>query len=148
MGTIDPEGYRRRQRRRALIGWIGGFLAIAVFVVLAAVFGHDDDGRRIVKVPYGDVMTSHDFEEVHVGEEDVVVLERLAATGRPEELTKKYVLALFPPRPEDSYCVYWEFSDEPQIFARLCFATDDGELIEKRHHSVLHPPVEGQSPVV
>ena len=148
MGSIDPEGYRRRQRRRALIGWIGGFLAIVVFFVLAAVFGHDDHERRIVKVPYGDVMTSHDFQEVHLGEEDVVVLERLAATGRPEELTKKYVLVLFPPRPEGSYCVYWEFSDEPEIFARLCFATDGGELIEKRRHSVLHPPAKGQSTVV
>lgn len=148
MGTIDPEAYRRRQRRRARIGWIGGFLAIVAFVVLAAVFGHEGHGRHLIKVPYGDVMTSHDFEEVHLGEEDVVVLERLAATGRPEELTKKYVLTLFPPRAEDTYCVYWEFSDEPQIFARLCFATDDGELIEKRRHSVLHPPIDGQSTVV
>ena len=148
MGTIDPEGYRRRQRRRALIGWIGGFLAIIAFFVLAAVFGHDDHERRIVKVPYGDVMTSHDYQEVHLGEEDVVVLERLAATGRPEELTKKYVLVLFPPRPEGTYCVYWEFSDEQQIFARLCFDKEDGEMVEKRRHSVLHPPAEGQSTVV
>lgn len=144
----DPEGYRRRQRRRALIGWFGGFLAIAAFVVLIAVGGSDHHERRIVKVPYGDVMTSHDFEEVHLGEEDVVVLERLAESGRPENLTKEFVLVLFPPVPEGAYCVYWEFSDEQEIFARLCFAKDGGEMVDKRKHSVLHPPVGGQSTVV
>jgi hypothetical protein len=144
----DPEGYRRRQRRRALIGWFGGFLAIAAFVVLLLVGGGDHQQRRTLKVPYGDVMTARDYDEIHLGEEDVVVLERLVETGRPEKLTKKFVLVLFPPVPEDAYCVYWEFSDEPQIFARLCFATDDGKLVEKRKHSVLHPPVGGQSTVV
>jgi hypothetical protein len=145
---IDPEAYRRRQRRRALIGWIGGFFVLVAFVVLIAVGGGGEHHRRLIKVPYGDVMTSHDFEEVHLGEEDVVVLERLAGTGRPEELTKEYVLVLFPPVPEDAYCVYWEFSDEQQIFARLCFDKGDGEMIEKRKRNVLHPPVGGQSTVV
>jgi hypothetical protein len=145
----DPEGYRRRQRRRALIGWIGGFLAIAAFVALIAVGGGSEhQERRTLKVPYGDVMTARDYGEIHLGEEDVVVLERLVETGRPENLTKKFVLVLFPAPPDDAYCVYWEFSDEPQIFARTCFDTDNGELVEKRKHSVLHPPVGGQSTVV
>jgi hypothetical protein len=144
----DPEGYRRRQRRRALIGWFGGSLAIVAFLVLVGLASDEHHERRMIKVPYGDVMTAHDFDEVHLGEEDVVVLERLAGTGRPEELTKEYVLVLFPPVPEDAYCVYWEFSDEQQIFARLCFDKDDGEMIEKRKRNVLHPPVGGQSTVV
>jgi hypothetical protein len=144
----DPEGYRSRQRRRALIGWFGGFLAIAAFVVLLVVGGNDQQQRRTLKVPYGDVMTSRDYDEIHLGEGDVAVLERLVKTGRPEKLTKEFVLVLFPPAPVDAYCVYWEFSDEPQIFARLCFAKDDGELVEKRRHSVRHPPVGGQSTVV
>ena len=144
----DPESYRRRQRRRALIGWIGGFLAVAAFVVLLAVGGGDHHERRTIKVQYGDVMTSRDFGEIHLGEEDVVVLERLAESGRPERFTKKFVLVLFPSVPDGAYCVYWEFSDEPQIFARLCFDKDDGELVDKRRHSVLHPPVDGQGTVV
>ncbi len=146
--SIDPQAYRRRQRRRALIGWIGGFLAIAAVVVLVVVGGSEHHERRLIHVPYGDVMTSHDFDEVHLGEEDVVVLERLAETGRPEELTKKFVLVLFPPVPEDAYCLYWEFSDQPDMFARLCFEKDGGEMVEKQSHSVLHPPVGGQSTVV
>ena len=136
----DPEGYRRRQRRRALIGWLGGFLAIAAAVVLLAVGGGSDHReRRTPKVPYGDVMTARDYGEIHLGEEDVVVLERLVETGRPEKLTKKFVLVLFPPPPEDSYCVYWEFSDEPQIFARLCFSESSGDLVQKRKHDVFKP---------
>jgi hypothetical protein len=145
----DPESYRRRQRRRALIGWIGGFFGIVAFVLLIVVSAGDDHHeRRIIKVQYGDVMTSRDFDEVHLGEEDVVVLERLAETGRPEKLTKEFVLVLFPPVPEGAYCLYWEFSDEPDVFARLCFDKEDGEMVEKRSHSVLHPPVDGQSTVV
>jgi hypothetical protein len=144
----DRESYRRRRRRRAVIGWIGGFVILAAFVGVIAVGGGTEHHRRLIKVPPGDLMTSHDFEEVHLGEEDVVVLERLAQTGRPEELTKEYVLVLFPPVPEGAYCVYWEFSDEQQIFARLCFDKDDGEMIEKSKHNVLHPPVDGQSTVV
>jgi len=146
--AIDPLDHRRRQRRRALIGWFGGFLAVVAFLVLVVLPGGDHHDRRTIKVPYGDVMTSRDYDEIHLGEEDVVVLERLVETGRPEKLTKEFVLVLFPPVPEDAYCVYWEFSDEPQIFARLCFATDDGELVDKRKHSVLHPPLGGQSTVV
>lgn len=145
---IDPESYRSRQRRRALIGWIGGFLVVAAIVVLVTVGGSDRHERRTIKVQYGDVMTSRDFGEIHLGEEDVVVLERLAESGRPEKFTKEYVLVLFPPVPDGAYCVYWEFSDEPQIFARLCFDSDDGELVDKRKHSVLHPPVGGQGTVV
>jgi hypothetical protein len=145
---LHAESYRRRQRRRALIGWIGGFLAVVAIFVLVALLGDDHHERRTVRVPYGDVTTSRDFDEVHLGEEDVVVLERLANTGRPENLTKEFVLVLFPPVPEDAYCNYWEFSDEPQIFARLCFSTVDGELVDKRKHSVLHPPVGWQSTVV
>jgi hypothetical protein len=144
----DREGYRRRQRRRALIGWIGGFVVVIAFVVLIAVGSDAHHERRIIKLPYGDLMTRHDFEEVHLGEEDIVVLERLAQTGRPEEFTKPYVLVLFPPKPEDSYCVYWEFSDEQEIFARLCFDKKSGEMVDKRSHNVLHPPVGGQSTVV
>lgn len=144
----DPEAYRRRQRRRALIGWIGGFLALGVFILVLVAAGHAERERRMVRVPYGDIMTSHDFEEVHLGEEDVVVLERLAESGRPENKTKEYVLVLFPPVPEDAYCAYWEFSDEQDVFARLCFSKDNGEMVEKRRHSVLHPPLGGQSTVV
>ena len=143
----DPQHYRRRQRRRAVIGWIGGLLVLAALVFLV-VHGGNQVHRKHFKVPYGEVMTSRDYAEIHEGEEAAVVLETLDESGRPERLTEEYVLVLFPPAEEGVYCTYWEFSDEPQIFARLCFATDDGELVEKRKHSVLHPPVGGQGQVI
>lgn len=136
---IDPERYRRRRRRRATIGWIGGLLALAGFVVVLIADG-ESERHREVKVPYGEVMTSADYGELHDGEEEAAVLERLDATGRPEGLTEPYVLVLFPPPEGNVECTYWEFSDQPQIFARLCFDEGGGELVQKRQQDVLHPP--------
>jgi hypothetical protein len=134
--SLDPDAYRRRQRRRALIGWLGGVL-VAAGIVVALVLGGDSH-RRGADVPYGEVMSSHDYEDVHQGEEEATVLERLGGTGRPERLTEEYVRDLFPPAGEEVTCTYWEFTDEPEIFARLCFARDGGELVEKRKHTLFH----------
>jgi hypothetical protein len=146
--TSDPDAYRKRQRRRALVGWIGGLLAVGALVVLMFAGGGSHHQRRSFKVPYGEIMTSKDYAEIHVGEEDADVLEGLGATGRPEGLTEQYVLVLFPPAAEDVYCTYWEFSDKPQIFARLCFSRSTGELVQKLKHSVLHPLTGQQGQVV
>ena len=144
----DPERRRRTQRRRALIGWLGGLLAVAAFVALIALAGVDVHHRRHFKVPYGEYMTAKDYAEINEGEEDATVLTRLAESGRPESFTEPYVLVLFPQKQGDVYCTYWEFSDEPQIFARLCFDKSSGELTQKLKHSVLHPPLGTEGPMV
>jgi hypothetical protein len=112
----------------------------AAIAVAGAIGGAPEVHRRAFKVPYGEVMTAADYAEIVKGEEAAVVLERLDESGRPERLTAPYVLVLFPPPPEDASCTYWEFSEEPQIFARLCFSRDTGELVQKLKHNVLHPP--------
>lgn len=142
----EPNGHRRQQRRRALIGW-GGALATIALVVLAAVFGGEERQRRErVLVPYGELMTSAEFEEIGEDEEEAEVLQRLGKSGRPEDLTEDYVLILFPPHAEDVTCSYWEFSDEPRIFARLCFERSDGRLVEKLARDV-HEGVEGEGAI-
>jgi hypothetical protein len=135
---IDHDRYRRRQRRRAAIGWAGALLAAVALVLFVALRGTDVH-RRNFKVPYGEVMTAADFAEIKTGEEDAVVLERLDESGRPESLTEPYVLVLFPPREEGVYCTYWEFSDKPAIFARLCFSRSNGELVQKLKNNVSNP---------
>ncbi len=146
--TGDPERYRRHQRRRAFVGWTGAILTAAALVLFVALRGNDVQ-RRHFKVPYGEVMTAADFAEISTGEEDAVVLERLDESGRPERLTEPFVLVLFPPAEEDVYCTYWEFSDKPQIFARLCFSRSDGELVQKLKNSVFNPLTgKGQGQVV
>ena len=141
----DPETYRRRQRRRALIGWIGGLAVVAAAVLSIALSGGGSDGPRPFRVPYGETMTSKDYSEIHVGEEAADVLEGfLGQSGRPERLTAEYVLVLFPAAEEGVACTYWEFSDKPQIFARLCFSRATGDLVQKLKNSVLHPLTGGQ----
>ena len=141
--------YRRRQRRRALIGWIGGFAAVAGIVVLILASGSGSVERKPFKVPYGETMTSRQYAEIEEGEQAADVLEGLLdASGRPEALTKKYVLVLFPPAEEGLYCTYWEFKDKPRIFARLCFSPSTGELVQKLKNSVLHPLTGRQGQIV
>jgi hypothetical protein len=136
--TEDLERYRRRQRRRAAIGWGAAVLSAAALVLFVALRGNDVQ-RHHFKVPYGEQMTTGEFAEVKTGEEDAIVLERLDASGRPERFTQPYVLVLFPPREADVYCTYWEFSDKPEIFARLCFSRSNGELVEKLKNNVFNP---------
>jgi hypothetical protein len=132
----DPDRYRRQQRRRAAIG-CGTALVVIAFVALSAVFG-DDGGQRpkALHVPYGETMTSAEYEAIDEGEGLAEVLERLGKSGRPEGLTEDYVLVLFSPPAEDVVCSYWEFSDEPEIFARLCFDRSDDDLVQKLDRNV------------
>jgi hypothetical protein len=134
----DLQRYQRRQRRRAVIGCIGGIVVIAALVGFVVHRG-THVRRQHFKVPYGEVMTAADYTEIHTGEEAAVVLERLDQTGRPEKTTLPYVLALFPPREEGVFCTYWEFSDKPAIFARLCFSSSNGELVQKLKNNVANP---------
>jgi hypothetical protein len=137
--TVPPselDHYRRQQRRRALIGW-GGALTAIVLVALGVILGGDDQQRReTVLVPYGETMTSAEYGAIGEDEDQAEVLQRLGKSGRPESLTEGYVLVLFPPHSEDVSCSYWEFSDEPQIFARLCFDSSDGHLVQKLERDV------------
>jgi hypothetical protein len=114
-------------------------LVVVLIAVLVAFSGGGAHHRREFKVPYGETMTAKDYTEIHLGEEDAVVLERLVESGRPERFTEPYVLDLFPPREEGVYCTYFEFSDKPRIFARLCFSESTGYLEQKLKHDVFHP---------
>jgi hypothetical protein len=145
----EPQHYRRRQRRRALIGWIGGLGVVAAVVLAIVLAGGGSDGPREFKVRYGETMTAQQYGEIDEGEEAADVLGSfLDSSGRPERFTKEYVLVLFPPREEGDYCTYWEFSDQPQIFARLCFSESTGELTQKLESSVLPPLTGGQGQAV
>lgn len=129
----DAGRYRRQQRRRALIGAGGGLIVIAL-VVLSIVLSQNDHHQEQVRsfsVPYGETMTSAEYREIGKGEDEAEVLTRLDKTGRPESLTKNYVLVLFPAPAASASCTYWEFSDRPEIFARLCFDRSSGELVQK-----------------
>ena len=138
----DPDRYRRQQRRRALVGWGGGLAAIALVVLAAALGGEGEKRHRLLAVPYGELMTSAEYESIAEGEGEAEVLGRLGRSGRPESLTEDYVLVLFSPPSAAVSCSYWEFSDEPRIFARLCFERSDGELVQKLARDV-HEGIEG-----
>lgn len=143
----DPDGYRRQQRRRAVVGWGGALAVIALLGLGAALGGDQQRQRRAVSVPYGETMTAAEFDAIDEGEEEADVLERLGKTGRPEELTEDYVLVLFPPSSESVECSYWEFADEPQIFARLCFDRGNRALVQKLARDVHGGGTEGEGTI-
>lgn len=149
----DPDSYRRQQRRRAAIGW-GSAVVVVALIALGVILGsggssHDlqAEHQRIAKIPYGETMTSTQFKAIGEGESEADVLEDLQATGRPEVRTEPYVLVLFPAPSESEFCTYWEFSDEPEIFARLCFDHANGELTSKLDGNV-HGAAKGGGTVV
>ena len=143
----DPDRYRRQQRRRAFIGSAGAVVLIALFALGAVLGGGDQQQRRAISVPYGETMTSAEYEAIGEGEDQATVLGRLGKTGRPESLTEDYVLTLFLPPSEGVDCSYWEFSDEPRIFARLCFDRSDGHLVQKLERDVHQGLEEGAGTV-
>jgi hypothetical protein len=144
----DPDRYRRQQRRRALIAWAGALVVVGFLVVAIAVGGGEHHDRATaLDVHYGETMTSSQYEEIEEGESRDDVLGRLDKTGRPEDLTESYVLVLFPPPEKSDICTYWEFSDEPEIFARLCFDRSSGDLTSKLRDNV-HGAGGGQGTIV
>jgi len=144
----DPGRFRRQQRRRAFIGWGGAVVAIALVVLGAVLGGGERRQQRVFSVPYGETMTAAEYDAIEEGEAEADVLERLHKSGRPEALTESFVLTLFPPLPEGVVCSYWELSDEPQIFARLCFERAGGELVQKLERDVHEGIEEGSGTVV
>ena len=134
-GAPDPprDHYRRRQRRRAIIGWSVGFLAVAL-VGLSAFLSAED--RHSTPPPLIHIfsweMTSLQYEEIHKGQGESLVLSRLHSTGLQEdEVQGSDVLQMFPPPPRRSRCSFWKLSDAPDHLVRLCFSERDGAVVQK-----------------
>ena len=143
----DPVRHRRQQRRRALIGWIGGVLIIAL-VVVAGIAGGDrkDDETSSVPAHVGGLfdITSEQFDELHTGETEGAVLDKLGKSGSPEGQTPTEIIALFPTHGDSVSCSYWLISDEEETAARLCFSRPGGILRQKLERD-LSEVIEGES---
>jgi hypothetical protein len=131
---VDPDLYRRRQRRRAVIGWTVGFVVVA-FATLAVVLGatesdSDGDGGPTIGV-FSAAMTAEQYAAIREGEEEKVVDKLIGNAGMDEEEVEQELLALFPKQPAESKCAYWYLSDAPEHLVRLCFSTTRGVLLQK-----------------
>ncbi len=146
----DPKRHRRRQLRRALIGWIGGFVIVALVVVAAIAGGAEK--TEVVTIPahsggFLDYhMTSGEYRGLHEGEAQSAVLSELGRVGLPEGETPTPIVALFPSHDEDVICSYWQIVDAPETAARLCFSTSDG-MLEQKLERVLETGLEGEGTV-
>jgi hypothetical protein len=132
----DPKRHRRQQLRRALIGWLGGGVLIALFVVGAAVGGDSErEGEETIPAHAAGFldyhMTTPQYDVLHVGESEKAVLDELGKVGLPEGETKTSFIQLFPPHEEGVVCSYWEISDMSYTVARLCFSREAGVLRQK-----------------
>ncbi len=126
------ELYRRRQRRRAVIGWSVGFLVVAL-LVLGAVLGGEEEGSSTPTIRlFSWEMTSLQYEAIHKGESEKAVVRQLGGTGlREAEVQETELLRLFPSPPPGSDCSFWKLSDAPDHLVRLCFRESDGLLVQK-----------------
>jgi hypothetical protein len=131
---VDRELYRRRQRRRAIVGWSTLGLLVAA-VALAAIFGGEGERPSSPTTSVGIFaaeMTSRQYEAIHKGEEETQVLFRLQSVGLQEDQVEGTgLLGLFPARPKGSTCSYWTLSDAPGHLVRLCFSDPQGLLAQK-----------------
>jgi hypothetical protein len=123
---VDREHYRRRQRRRAIIGWSVGGLVVAL-VALAVILG-DGSGHSTA---VSSSMTADQYVHLHKGERESLVLKEVGGPGLGEsEIDGDSLLGLFPGRPVDSVCSFWALSDAPGHLARLCFGEAE-DLLQK-----------------
>jgi len=132
---VDPDLYRRRQRRRATIGW--SFLGLVVAAVaLGVIFGGSEGHQRPTPGRsfqiFSSAMTAEQYEGLHKGESEQQVLRALKSVGLGEEEVEGAELSgLFPVQPEGSTCAFWTLSDAPGHLVRLCFSDPEGVLLQK-----------------
>jgi hypothetical protein len=132
---VDRELYRRRQRRRAIIGWATFALLVAA-IALAAILGGESERSSSTSTPSVDLfsaeMTAEQYEAIHKGQAEAAVLTRLGNVGLQEDqVEESELLGLFPVRPEHSICSYWTLSDAPGHLVRLCFSDPQAVLLQK-----------------
>lgn len=127
--TADPNRHRRQQRRRAIIAWSTGVLALAL-IVLAAILAPSEEEDTIHFVSSGYRMTAAQYADLEDGLDEADFLDRLGQTGLAEAETPERVVALFPPHEENVTCSFWVISDHLGRVARICF-DEDGDLIQK-----------------
>jgi hypothetical protein len=132
---VDRDLYRRRQRRRAIIGW--SFLGLVVaMAALVVIFGGTEERQRpepgrAFQI-FSSAMTAEQYEELHKGESEQQVLRTLKSVGLGEQEVEGAELSgLFPVQPEHSTCSYWTLSDAPGHLVRLCFSDPEGLLLQK-----------------
>jgi hypothetical protein len=132
---VDRDLYRRRQRRRAIIAW--SVLGLVVVLVgLGIAFGDEGSSRSdpaeaaLVQL-FSSEMTSAQYDQIHQGQSESLVLDRLGNTGLQENEAEPELLSLFPPRPSGSTCAFWTLSDAPGHHVRLCFSDPQGVLEQK-----------------
>jgi hypothetical protein len=132
VAPTDNSGYRRQQRRRALIGWGFGVLIVAG-TIAAGVLGSSGSSHH--ESGPGDFtahdMTQDQYENLNPGLEQQAFVNRLQKVGLPENLAPSHWIALFPPVVEGVECSFWAISDVPEHIARVCFSDPQGKLVEK-----------------
>jgi hypothetical protein len=147
---VDPKSdpdralYRRRQRRRALIGWsILGLIVILVGLGIA--FGDDNSAGHSGETEsvnvFSSEMTFPQYQQIHKGESESLVLNRLGNVGVQEDQVAEAEATLFPHQPSESTCAYWKLAEAPDHLIRLCFSDPRGVLLQK----MVRAPGEGES---
>jgi hypothetical protein len=128
--------YKRQQRRRAIIAWGVGALAL-LFFVLSTIFGtkHRAEDAEPPNA-FSNTMSSAQFDSLEPGIDKEEFVELIEGVGLPEDQVALGYLRLFPPPAEGVSCSFWEISDQFEEVARICFSDADGHLVDKLEHGL------------
>jgi hypothetical protein len=127
---------------RRLLKWLKWFcVSVGVIVVLLVVLGAlvGDEHHHSPAAPVN-ALTERQYKNLALGEDDQAFVNRMQATGVPENLVNSRYTRLFPSHGDDLACTYWGVLGKRNLLARLCFSNTTGKLVQKRDHLVsLHP---------
>jgi hypothetical protein len=117
------------------------FLTVGAIIVLLVVLGAlVGDEHHHPPAPVN-ALTERQYKNLALGEDDQAFVNRMQATGVPENLVNSRYTRLFASHGDDLACTYWGVLGKRNLLARLCFSNTTGKLVQKRDHLVSLDPV-------
>jgi hypothetical protein len=119
---------------RVLMWFAAAVGLIVVLLVVLGALGVGNEHHRPAAPT--NALSERQYKDLALGEDDQTFVNRMQATGVPENLVSSRYTRLFPAHGDDLACSYWGVLGKRNLLARLCFSNTTGRLVQKRDHLV------------